>query len=64
MDGLVMWADRAGSGQAGPATTERAALLVELLLLRGHVLARIADYEHAVGLAELLVCAAPDDGAA
>jgi tetratricopeptide (TPR) repeat protein len=40
------------------------ALLVELLLLRGHVLGRIADYEHAAGLAELLVCAAPDDGAA
>jgi tetratricopeptide (TPR) repeat protein len=40
------------------------ALLVELLLPRGHVLGRIADYEHAAGLAELLVCAAPDDGAA
>jgi tetratricopeptide (TPR) repeat protein len=63
MDGLVMWADRARSGQAGPATTERA-LLVDLLLLHGHVLGHIADYEQAAGLAELLVCAAPDDGAA
>jgi tetratricopeptide (TPR) repeat protein len=40
------------------------ALLVDLLILRGDVLGRIADYEQAAGLAELLVCAAPDDGAA
>ena len=40
------------------------ALLVDLLILRGDVLGRIADYEQAMGLAELLVCAAPDDGAA
>jgi tetratricopeptide (TPR) repeat protein len=63
VDGLVMWADRTEAGQAGPATTERA-LLVDLLLLRGHVLGRIADYEQAAGLAELLVRAAPEDGAA
>jgi len=40
------------------------ALLVDLLILRGDVLGRIADYEQAAGLAELLVCAAPDDAAA
>ena len=40
------------------------ALLVDLHILRGDVLGRIADYEQAAGLAELLVCAAPDDGAA
>ena len=40
------------------------ALLVDLLLLRGHVLGRIADYERAAELAELLVRDAPDDGAA
>ena len=38
--------------------------LVELLLLRGHVLGRIADYERAAGLAETLVSDAPDDGTA
>jgi len=48
---------------ARPAVTEQA-LLVDLLILRGDVLGRIADYEQAAGLAELLVCAAPDDGAA
>ena len=40
------------------------ALLVDLLILRGHVLGRIADYERAAELAELLVRDAPDDGAA
>jgi hypothetical protein len=56
----------ARSGQAAlarPAVAEQA-LLVDLLILRGDVLGRIADYEEAAGLAELLVCAAPDDGAA
>jgi len=48
---------------ARPAVAEQA-LLVDLLILRGDVLGRIADYEQAAGLAELLVCAAPDDGAA
>ncbi len=48
---------------ARPAVAEQA-LLVDLLILRGDVLGRIADYEQAMGLAELLVCAAPDDGAA
>jgi tetratricopeptide (TPR) repeat protein len=38
--------------------------LVDLLLLRGQVLGRIADYERAAGLAEALVRDAPDDGAA
>ena len=40
------------------------ALLVDLLLLRGEVLGRIADYERAAELAEVLVRDAPDDGAA
>ena len=48
---------------ARPAVAEQARL-VDLLILRGDVLGRIADYEQATGLAELLVCAAPDDGAA
>ena len=41
-----------------------AAPLVDLLLLRGQVLGRIADYERAAELAEALVRDAPDDGAA
>jgi tetratricopeptide (TPR) repeat protein len=40
------------------------ALLIDLLLLRGHVLGRIADYERAAGLAAQLVRDAPGDGAA
>jgi tetratricopeptide (TPR) repeat protein len=43
--------------------TERA-LLVDLLILRGEVLGRIADYERAAELARVLVRDAPDDGAA
>jgi tetratricopeptide (TPR) repeat protein len=39
-------------------------LLVDLLLLRGQVLGRIADYERADELAEVLVRDAPDDGTA
>ena len=38
--------------------------LVDLLLLRGQVLGRIADYERAAELAEALVRDAPDDGTA
>ena len=48
---------------ARPAVAERA-LLVDLLILRGEVLGRIADYERAAELAEVLVRDAPDDGAA
>ena len=40
------------------------ALLVELLLLRGHVLGCIADDERAAELAQVLVRDAPDDGTA
>lgn len=40
------------------------ALLVDLLILRGEVLGRIADYERAAELAQVLVRDAPDDGAA
>ena len=51
IDGLAR-ADRARSGNARPAVPERA-LLIDLLLLRGHVLGRVADYERAAELAEL-----------
>ena len=40
------------------------ALLADLLILRGEVLGRIADYERAAELARVLVRDAPDDGAA
>ena len=40
------------------------ALLVDLLLLRGRMLGRIADYERAAELAERLVRDASDDGTA
>jgi tetratricopeptide (TPR) repeat protein len=46
-----------------PATAERA-LLVDLLLLQGQLLGRIADYELAAELAEGMVGDAPDDGTA
>jgi tetratricopeptide (TPR) repeat protein len=46
-----------------PAVVEQV-LLVDLLLLRGQVLARIVDYERAAGLAEMLVRDALNDGAA
>jgi tetratricopeptide (TPR) repeat protein len=39
-------------------------LLIDLLLLRGHVLGRIADYERAADLAGQLVRDTPGDGAA
>ena len=46
-----------------PAVAEQA-LLVDLLILRGHVLGCIADYERAAERAEQLVRDAPDDAAA
>jgi tetratricopeptide (TPR) repeat protein len=63
IDGLAMSAHRTRSGRAEPAAMEQA-LLVDLLLLRGRVLGRIADYERAAELAEGLVRDAPDDGTA
>jgi tetratricopeptide (TPR) repeat protein len=48
---------------APPAVAEPV-LLVDLLLLRGQVLGRIADYERADELADVLVRDAPDDGTA
>jgi tetratricopeptide (TPR) repeat protein len=63
IDGLATSAHRTRSGRAGPAATEQA-LLVDLLLLRGRMLGRIADYERAAELAEALVRDAPDDGTA
>jgi len=48
---------------ARPAVAEQA-LLVDLLILRGHLLGRIADYELAAERAERLVRNAPDDAAA
>ena len=48
---------------ARPVLAERARL-VDLLILRGEVLGRIADYERAAELALVLVRDAPDDGAA
>jgi tetratricopeptide (TPR) repeat protein len=66
IDGLAVRPQRAQSGQASaarPAVAEQV-LLADLLLQRGHVLGRIADYERAAELAEQLVRAAPDDGAA
>ncbi len=46
------------------AGSPRAAELIDLLTLRGHVLGRIADYERAAELAEQLVRDATDDGKA
>jgi len=45
-------------------TTAAVSPLVDLLLLRGQVLGRIADYERATKLAEALAREAPEDGAA
>ena len=66
IDGLTARLHSAGSTRAAVAVRTAAALtpLVDLLLLRGQVLGRIADYERAAGLAEALVREAPDDGAA
>ena len=66
IDGLAARAAAARSGQgtgARPAVAERA-LLVDLLLLHGQLLGRIADYELAAELAEGMVRDAPDDGTA
>lgn len=64
IDGLTARLPGARSAQAATAlaavdTTH----LIDLLLLRGQVLGRIADYERAAGLAEALVRDAPTDGA-
>jgi tetratricopeptide (TPR) repeat protein len=56
-------AGQAQSGNARPAVPEQA-LLIDLLLLRGHVLGWVADYQRAAELAEQLVRDAPDDGMA
>jgi tetratricopeptide (TPR) repeat protein len=62
IDGLAAQLAGARSSRA-PAVAERARL-VDLLMLRGNVLGRIADYERAAELAMVLVRDAPDDGAA
>jgi tetratricopeptide (TPR) repeat protein len=62
IDGLTAQLAGARSSRA-PAVAERARL-VDLLILRGEVLGRIADYERAAELALVLVRDAPDDGAA
>jgi tetratricopeptide (TPR) repeat protein len=62
IDGLAAQLAGARSSRA-PAVAERARL-VDLLILRGEVLGRIADYERAAELALVLVRDAPDDGAA
>jgi tetratricopeptide (TPR) repeat protein len=63
--GLAALGRQAGAG-LGPAPLAVAtrAHLIDLLLLRGEVLGRIADYERAAELAEDLVRGAPDDGRA
>jgi tetratricopeptide (TPR) repeat protein len=62
IDGLAAQLAGARSSPA-PAVAERARL-IDLLILRGEVLGRIADYERAAELALVLVRDAPDDGAA
>ena len=54
VNGLAAQLDRARSAQEGSAlpTLSGAASLVDLLLLRGQVLGRVADYERATELAE------------
>ncbi|CAM5723027.1 hypothetical protein SHIRM173S_06247 [Streptomyces hirsutus] len=65
IDSLVagLHGPRSGQTTAAPAEVAGQALLVDLLILRGQVLGRIADYERAAELAEQLVRAAPDDDA-
>jgi tetratricopeptide (TPR) repeat protein len=48
----------------GPLTVSQRAAIVELLIMRGQFLGRIADYEHAEALAEQLVGDASSDGRA
>ncbi|MGH3307177.1 MAG: hypothetical protein ACRDOX_05765, partial [Nocardioides sp.] len=66
IDGLTGRLPGARSPQAATAllTAVDTTPLIDVLLLRGQVLGRIADYERAVGLAEALVRDAPTDGAA
>ena len=66
IDGLTALLHPARSAQAATAPLTAADLtpLVDLLLLRGQVLGRIADYERAAGLAEAIVRDVPDDGTA
>ncbi len=66
IESLAARAHRPSAARAAaepPAVAERA-LLVDLLILRGEVLGRIADYERAADLAERLVSGAPDYGTA
>lgn len=62
IDGLAAQAHRACSRPA--AAVPPLASLIDLLILRGHVRGRIADYERAAELAEQLVHTAPDSGTA
>jgi tetratricopeptide (TPR) repeat protein len=66
IDGLTAQLHRARSTQptAAPLTGPGVAPLVTLLLLRGQVLARVADYRQAEELAEALVRNAPNDAEA
>jgi tetratricopeptide (TPR) repeat protein len=53
-----------GLARYGPLTVSQRAAIIELLIMRGQFLGRIADYERAEALAEQLVSAAPADGRA
>jgi tetratricopeptide (TPR) repeat protein len=66
IDGLESQAHSTRSGQAavGRLAVAQRAGLIDLLILRGQVLGRIADYERAAALAEQLVRDAPTDGIA
>jgi tetratricopeptide (TPR) repeat protein len=66
IDGLLArrHGPRSGHAAAAPPAVAEQALLIDLLILRGQVLGRIADYERAAELAEVLVRDAPDDDAA
>jgi tetratricopeptide (TPR) repeat protein len=62
--GVRLQGARSGQAAAAPPAVAEQAHLIDLLILHGQVLGRIADYERAAELAEQLVRAAPDDGAA
>ncbi|HKS48274.1 MAG TPA: hypothetical protein VJT49_24820 [Amycolatopsis sp.] len=65
IEGLgVLHGARSGQAAAARPVVAEQAHLIDLLILRGQVLGRIADYERAAERAEHLVRAAPDDGAA
>jgi len=65
IDGLTAQLHTARSTRVGPTLlTLPGTTLVDLLLLRGQVLGRIADYERATDVAEALVHDAPHDSAA